>query len=177
MSPEVIVPSSEAATREALVDELMSHSPMSVMRVLRKRPGGGVSLVHLQVLGVLEHEGPRPMTELAEALDVSSASATGIVDRMEDRGLVVRVRDGEDRRVVRVELTDDGRRILGGLIAERRESLRGLLDELSDEEAACLLTGVRALRRARERHMAAGGDAWAPREGVVQDGPASGSGE
>ena len=39
------------------------------------------------------------MSQLAEALDVSQASATGIVDRMEQRGLVSRQRNDEDRRV------------------------------------------------------------------------------
>jgi DNA-binding MarR family transcriptional regulator len=146
------------------------------MRVLRKRPGGGISLVHLQVLSVLEHDGSQPMTALAEALDVSSASATGIVDRMEDRGLVVRVREDEDRRIVRVELTDDGRRVLGGLTAERREALRELLDELDDAEAAGLLIGARALRRARERRQAGADEGSQPRTSGSQRTPAGGSG-
>jgi DNA-binding MarR family transcriptional regulator len=163
MSPELKAPVPSARLRGELLDELMSHSPTSAMRLLRKRPGGGISLVHLQVLSVLGHEGSRPMTELAEALDVSSASATGIVDRMEDRGLVIRVRDDEDRRIVRVELTDDGRGVLGGLTAERREALGELLDELSDEEAAGLLIGARALRRARERRLASAAEGCQPR--------------
>jgi DNA-binding MarR family transcriptional regulator len=176
MSPESKASASSARLRGELLDELMSHSPTSVMRVLRQRPGGGISLVHLQVLSVLEHDGSQPMTALAEALDVSSASATGIVDRMEDRGLVVRVREDEDRRIVRVELTDDGRRVLGGLTAERREALRELLDELDDAEAAGLLIGARALRRARERRQAGAGEGCRPRSGGSQRTPAGGSG-
>jgi DNA-binding MarR family transcriptional regulator len=147
-------PSPGGPLRSELLEELMSYSPAAVMRVMRRRPGGAISLVHLNVLSVLEHEGPQPMRALAEALDVSSASATGIVDRMEERGLVVRVRDSQDRRVIRVALTDEGRSILGGLTAERREALGELLDELTDEEAAGFLLGARAMRRARERRLA-----------------------
>ena len=176
MSPELKAPAPPAHLRGELLDELMSHSPTSAMRVLRKRPGGGISLVHLEVLSVLEHDGSQPMTGLAEALDVSSASATGIVDRMEDRGLVVRVREDEDRRIVRVELTDDGQRVLGGLTAERREALRELLDELDDAEAAGLLIGVRALRRARERRHASAGEGCQPRPGRGPGAPGGGSG-
>ena len=76
---------------------------------MRRWPSGPLSLVHLHVLTVLEADGSVPMRALAEALDVSQASATGIVDRMEQRGLVVRQRDDDDRRVIRVVLTDDGR--------------------------------------------------------------------
>lgn len=145
-----------AQLRENLLEELMSHSPAAVMRVMRRRPGGAISLVHLHVLSVLEHEGAQPMRALAEALDVSSASATGIVDRMEKRELIVRTRDTQDRRVIRVALTDEGRSILGGLTVERREALRELLDDLSDDEVEGFLRGVRAMRRARERRAAEG---------------------
>ena len=59
--------------------------------------------------------------------------------------------DDDDRRVVRVGLTDEGRRLIGMLADQRREHLAQLLDDLSDDELAGFLTGVRAVRIARER--------------------------
>jgi DNA-binding MarR family transcriptional regulator len=94
------------------------------------------------------------MTQLAEALDVSQASATGIVDRMEQRGLVSRQRDDEDRRVTRVHLTERGRQVIERLGAERRDRLSKLLDQLTDEELQAFLIGSRAMRRARESQYA-----------------------
>jgi len=143
---------------EALLDELTSHTPAGMMRAMRRWPSGPLSLVHLNVLIVLGEEGPVPMGTLAEALDVSQASATGIVDRMEQRGLVERRRDDADRRVIRVALADAGRQLIAGVAAERRGHLSTLLDDLTDEELAAFLQGSRALRRARERwheHMSA----------------------
>ncbi|HEY6570810.1 MAG TPA: MarR family transcriptional regulator [Candidatus Limnocylindrales bacterium] len=134
-----------------LLDELTSHSPADMLRYMRRWPSGPLSLVHLQVLTVLETDGPVPMGTLAESLDVSQASTTGIVDRMEQRGLVERRRDDEDRRVVRVALTEDGTRLLAGVAAGRRERLGILLQELSDEELDGFLRGSRALRAARLR--------------------------
>lgn len=124
------------------------------MRYLRHWSAGPLSLVHLHVLTVLESEGPSTMRGLAESLDVSQASATGIVDRMEQRDLVERSRDPDDRRVVRVSLTDTGRRLIDGVAAERRERLGLLLDRLTDDELEGFLHGARALRRAREAHFA-----------------------
>ena len=134
-----------------LLDEFAAHSPAAAMRHMRQWPGGALSLVHVNVLAVLDIDGPMPMGGLAEALDVSQASATGIVDRMEQRGLVERRRIDEDRRVVRVALTDEGRRLIAGMAAERREHLAAMLETLTDAELEGFLLGTRALHRARAR--------------------------
>ena len=134
-----------------LLEELASHTPAGIMRYMRHWPSGPLSLVHLNVLTVLDADGPQPMRALAESLDVSQASMTGIVDRMEQRGLVARHRDDEDRRVIRVSLTETGRRMIEGIAAERRGRLARLLEELTDEELDGFLRGSRALRLARER--------------------------
>jgi DNA-binding MarR family transcriptional regulator len=118
---------------------------------MRNWPGGALSLVHINVLAVLDIDGPLPMHRLAETLDVSQASATGIVDRMEQRGLVERRREDGDRRVVHVALTDEGRRLITGMAAERRDHLSQLLDTLTDAELEGFLLGARALHRARAR--------------------------
>jgi DNA-binding MarR family transcriptional regulator len=135
--------------KSTLLDELIANSPAAAMRGMRRWPSG-LSLVHLHVLAVLDVEGLLQMRALAESLDVSQASMTGIVDRMEQRGLVERQRDESDRRVVRVSLTADGRAMVGGMAAERRERLSAMLDDMTDEEIKSLLVGIRAMRRARE---------------------------
>ncbi|MEO5964297.1 MAG: MarR family transcriptional regulator [Candidatus Limnocylindrales bacterium] len=137
--------------RSELLDELVAHSPAATMRYMRRWPGGALSLVHIHVMTVLDEDGPVAMRSLAESLDVSQASATGIVDRMEQRGLVERRRDDEDRRVVRVALTELGRTTIGGMATERRELLLEVLEDLTDEELSGFLLGARAMRRARER--------------------------
>lgn len=140
----------QAVLRE-LLEEIAAQSPAAAMRHMRHWPGGALSLIHLNVLAVLDADGPLPMRGLAETLDVSQASATGIIDRMEQRGLVERRRDDDDRRVVRVALTDEGRTLIAGMATERREHLALMLDHLTDDELAGFLLGVRALGRARER--------------------------
>ncbi len=136
--------------RQSLLDELASITPEGHLRQMRHWPGGRMSLVHLNVLFVLSGEGPLPMNRLAELLDVSQASATGIVDRMEQRGLVARERAAEDRRIVRVVLTPQGEGLIASVATERRDKLVSLLDTLAEEDAAALLQGMRAMRRARE---------------------------
>jgi DNA-binding MarR family transcriptional regulator len=151
----------EALQRE-LLDEMTSWSPRERRGAFRSWHRHSISLVHLSVLTALEAEGPISMSRLAEALDVADASATGIVDRMEKRGLVKRRHDTDDRRVVLVDLTDDGRRVFSEMADRRREGLARVLAELSPEEITALLTGMRAIHSARARvfqtEVGAGGE-------------------
>jgi DNA-binding MarR family transcriptional regulator len=147
---------------EQVLAELAANAPFRMMRSMRRWPAGPLSLIHLHVLMLLADEGPQPMRALADTLDVSQASVTGIVDRMEQRGLVERQRDESDRRVIRVGLSEGGRQILNGMGAERRGHLAALLAELTDDELAGLLTGARALHLARERMHANEGDHHPP---------------
>ncbi len=65
--------------------------------------------------------------DLAERLQQSYPTVTGILDRLEREGLVERRRDPENRRVVRVRLTDQGRALLEELLERRRQVARQLL--------------------------------------------------
>src|SRR6187397_3435233 len=93
---------------DRLVSEMTGWTPAERVRMFRSWLRGSLSLIHLHVLTTLEADGPLPMGRLADALDVSVASATGIVDRMAQRGLVERRQDPDDRRVVIVHLTEAG---------------------------------------------------------------------
>ncbi len=135
----------------AVLEELSGWGPRDRHWTFRRWHRGALSLVHLNVLAALEAEGSLSMSRLAESLDVSVASATGIVDRMERRGLVERRHDTEDRRVVLVHLTSAGTDVFRELGVRRREHLGRLLAELSDDDLAAFLQGIRALRAARVR--------------------------
>ena len=137
------------AVIEELLAELTSMNPREQMGEFKSWLRGALSLVHLHALTVLEAEGPLPMSRLADALDVSVASATGIVDRMEQRGLVERRHDEEDRRVVVVHPTEAGAAVFLDLAAHRRAGLSRLLEYLTEEELRGFLVGMRAIHRAR----------------------------
>jgi DNA-binding MarR family transcriptional regulator len=101
------------------------------------------------VLTILEASGPMSMGHLAEAMDISVASITGVIDRMEARGLVERRRDAEDRRVVLVQPAKGAKKVFGEIDGRRRKALGMLLGRLTDRELQGLLEGHRALRAAR----------------------------
>jgi len=144
----------KAALKRPLVDEvvteLSSWSPREFLTAFQRWHQGELSLTHLNVLMLLEAAGPQAMGKLADSLDVSEASMTGIIDRMERRELVVRKRDEADRRVVLVVPAAGGAKVFGEIDARRRAGLAKLLGQLSDEQLDGLLDGHRALRAARQ---------------------------
>jgi len=79
---------------------------------------------------------PRPMGELATMMHCDNSNMTGIVDRLEERGLVRRAAAEGDRRVKLIELTEEGARVRGEMarrIAEPPEVITGL--SVADQRA------------------------------------------
>lgn len=110
-----------------------------------------ISMTHLLLMTLLETHGSLPMSRVAELLGCGLPAATGIVSRMEERGLVVRLRDNEDRRVVTIRLSEEGAAEIRELQLSRRERLATALAHLTDPERAQLLASVRSLRAAFNR--------------------------
>jgi DNA-binding MarR family transcriptional regulator len=146
-------PDRQALERE-LLDEMATWMPRDRGGAFKTWHRHALSLVHLTVLTALESEGPLAMKQLAETLDVSDASATGIVDRMAKRGLVERKHGTDDRRVVLVHATEAGKTIFEDMAARRREVMARIIGELTADEIGSLLVGMRAVQAARGRVLA-----------------------
>jgi DNA-binding MarR family transcriptional regulator len=109
----------------------------------------GLSTLH--VLAMLDVVGPLSMSRLAELRGVSMPDATGIVGRMEERGLVERTHDAHDRRLVMVALTALGRRTAAELEFVPRGRLERILEEMAPGDRQRLATGFRAFAEASQR--------------------------
>jgi DNA-binding MarR family transcriptional regulator len=93
----------------------------------------------LTVLKMLEGVGDLSLSELSERIRAQNSTVTGIIDRMEREGLVVRSRSTEDRRVVHIRLTDKGAKIAREIAVEPMEIFRTALGCLSATEMHDLL--------------------------------------
>jgi len=70
-----------------------------------------VSSAQLNCLLALYENGPLPPSQIAKHILVKSSTVTGVVDRLEQKGLVTRVRNSPDRRIVTIELTETGKKL------------------------------------------------------------------
>ena len=84
---------------------------------------------------LLEKEGDLTIGELSQKMYLACSTMTDLIDRMEKNEVVERIRDGRDRRVVRIRLLDKGRKIIEEVLAARREYLSDVLSHLSSKEA------------------------------------------
>jgi DNA-binding MarR family transcriptional regulator len=105
----------------------------------------------LTVVKMLEQIGDLSLSELSERIRAQNSTVTGIIDRMEREGLVVRERSKEDRRVVYIRLTTKGKRLAEDIPVEPMEIFRGALESLTASEVRDLVRILgKVARRVRQ---------------------------
>ena len=92
-----------------------------------------ISLVQVRLLGILRDREPG-MMEVAAFLNLDKSSVTGLVDRAERRGLVRRTSTADDRRAVRVALTERGRELTQTFVKQVQRELNALVEGLSETD-------------------------------------------
>lgn len=143
------------ATVEMLRDSIMKRC------FSREAPGEGhpeITFSQMRALHFIKGRSGTTIKQIAEDSDVSPASASAMVDRLLDMGMVVREQDTEDRRAVNVSLSAQGRetfkmheRVITGAISE-------ILEEIGDEAACQWLFAYRKVREVLERKASSGAD-------------------
>lgn len=128
---------------ERLVEDLLSLS-----RLLRPGRDSGMTPQQYWLLRQLRRDGALSIGELAQALGITTGSATVACKRLERAGLVTRVRQLEDERIVEVALTEQGRDQIDSLRQKKRAALAQWLDVLDEREQEELLTMVERLLEA-----------------------------
>ncbi|MEV6113887.1 MarR family transcriptional regulator [Streptomyces sp. NPDC052109] len=99
----------------------------------------GVTPAQSRLLRTLAHyTSPPRMADLAERLEVVPRAVTTLVDGLEASGKVLRVPDPANRRVTRIELTDEGRTTLRELRGARRSAAEEILAPLTEKERQVL---------------------------------------
>ena len=154
--PEIpAAPAPEGANRrtdDELIDAIVGdlHEMIGSLRCAGtgRMVKAGISMTHLHILWVLEHHGDLTMSRLAELLDVSVSNATGLIDRMEERGLVERFRVPTDRRIVVVRASAEGARIRDEIEALKQDRMRTILGRLDPSSLSRVLTAISDLRAA-----------------------------
>ncbi len=107
-----------------------------------------MSTPQLKALLLISDEEAIRMRELARKLGGSFSNATVLVDRLVDRGLVERLMDPDDRRVVLVRATGEGQALIEQLVTSWRALSESVLDAMDAEDLAALRRGLAALLEA-----------------------------
>lgn len=96
------------------------------------------------LLVLREHPGIT-MGEICEKLFLACSTATDLIDRMEKSGYLNRKRDPQDRRVIRLSITEKGKQVIAEVIAARRRYVASILKQLTEEETEQLAESLERL--------------------------------
>ncbi|WP_062646267.1 MarR family winged helix-turn-helix transcriptional regulator [Streptomyces maremycinicus] len=134
---------------DSLLAEQLLRLTRRVHRIQKhhlERSGLGVTPAQARLLRTLAHcDSPPRMADLAERLEVVPRAVTTLVDGLEGSDMVRRVPDPTNRRVIRIELTEEGRKALRRLRGARVSAAEEILDPLTDLERQVLSTLLDAL--------------------------------
>jgi len=133
--------------REEIVDAVLTASRVLVAIAARSLADAGeaVTLTQYRALVVLASRGPQSMATLAEALSVTPPTASRMCDRLVRKGLVRRRTDRQDRRQVRLALTEAGRRLVDAVSVRRREEIGALLAGIPLKEQRSVVAALHRL--------------------------------
>lgn len=142
-----------AELAQSLFEALGRYAKAVMLHLPTEAPGaGGVTKEQWGALVEAGHAGAEgiAMGELAARRGMAVNSATAVVERLVHAGLVERVADPSDRRVVRVRLTAAGTRLRDAVGALRRAQYVRLLEQLTPDERERLAAAIPALARLAE---------------------------
>jgi DNA-binding MarR family transcriptional regulator len=104
-----------------------------------------ISASQLNCLLALYENGPLPPSQIARQIMVNSSTVTGIIDRLEQKGLVERSRSSQDRRVITISLTESGTTLAEHAPPPIQQRVLDGLKRLSAEEIQRIVTSLNKL--------------------------------
>ena len=131
----------------AVADRLHSAAIHLLRRVRRQDRQAGVGPARLSALSVLVYRGPRTAGELAVEEQVKPPTMTRIIEGLARDDLVRRRADGSDRRVVRLEATAKGKRLLDRTRRRRIARLAGRVADLPERDRRLLARAAHIMER------------------------------
>lgn len=139
----------ECVLAQELVNEI-EEELRYISRIIRQK--GREILVHFHItppqfeaLFLLREHGNLTIGELSNKMFLAYSTTTDLVDRMERNGLVERIRDTVDRRVVRLRIRERGVQMIEEVLKARRAYLRQVLERMDPSRIPALAEVLREL--------------------------------
>ena len=118
--------------------KLMRAAESVTGRVNRYMAAANLTISQFGVLEALHHKGPLCQRDIATKILKSTGNITMVIDNLEKRELVQRVRGSEDRRYLSVHLTDTGARLIEQVFARVESAIVAEMASLTGEEQTLL---------------------------------------
>jgi DNA-binding MarR family transcriptional regulator len=132
------MPTSRQQLIDAVVEATRENSTLAVFFHAAIAERVGLGATDEKTLLILSDHGPLTAGEIAQQTGLTTASVTSLIDRLESKGFVRRVRDTQDRRRVIVELVPERMAEFGRLFGPVQDDFAALLASYSDDQLATI---------------------------------------
>ena len=105
----------------------------------------GLNITEFAVLELLYNKGDQPIQRIRERVLIASSSISYVVDKLEEKGCVTRIRNQQDKRIINASLTQQGRRIMDEIFPKHAETIQSTFSILTDEELQTLQNTLKKL--------------------------------
>lgn len=120
------------------------------LRDMRKH---GLNPTEFMVLELLYHKGPTPLQQIGDKILLASGSMTYVVDRLVQKGYLVRKPCEKDRRVIYADLTEKGKELFDRIFPLHEEVIYHALSGLNEEEKDQAITLLKKLGIEAEKRL------------------------
>ena len=143
----------ETPTREQLkqrIAALMGRTVFSMMgpAVSESLPIMELTMPQLRVLFLIHARGPLRMSDMASYLGVGMPTVSSLVSKLEEKGVLAREHDTQDRRIVRCLITPEGQRQVEQFSRIRQERMDRIISALTGEELVLVMKAMETVIRA-----------------------------
>ena len=105
----------------------------------------GLNITEFAVLELLYNKGDQPIQRIRERVLIASSSISYVVDKLEEKGCVTRIRNQQDKRIINASLTQQGRHIMDEIFPKHAETIQSTFSILTDEELQTLQNTLKKL--------------------------------
>ena len=113
----------------------------------------GINRTDLNCIDIIERHGGVTAGELATEAGLTTGAVTAVIDRLERAGYALRVRDEEDRRRVKVEVTPKLQREAGKIYGPMMSEWQAVMDSATTEQLRLMVEFMRAGLEVKPRHI------------------------
>jgi MarR family transcriptional regulator, 2-MHQ and catechol-resistance regulon repressor len=99
----------------------------------------GMRTSDFEILEALYHKGRLTVREVSEAVLINTGSITYVIDKLEKKGLIERSHCKDDRRVVYIHITDEGKKLMDDIFPKHQQVIESFFQDVSDEETQVLI--------------------------------------
>jgi len=107
----------------------------------------------VMVIGILSHRKELKTSELSKELGLSNSTVSGILDRLEEKNLIERIRSEKDRRVIKVRINKEFKNSMSDKYMGVEEKITNIINKSPNEEIDFILTGLENLRKMLEEEL------------------------